>query len=186
MSPVSRSKAKAPAARGGSTAPRTLTEFMAQALVMEVEAAQRYVDLADAMETHNNLEVAELFRKMAAIEGKHAEQIMREMGWRQTPPPPGKRVWEGFEAPETTPVDDVHYLMTPYHALELALAAEIRAERFFARLVKAATVETVRRAARELQAEEAEHVALIRAWMEKVEKPAQDWAHDPDPPRYMD
>ena len=184
MSP--RVRRKAPAANGGGDMPRTLTEFMAQALVMEVEAAQRYIDLADAMETHNNREVAALFRKMAAIEGKHAEQIMREMGWRETPAPPGKRVWEGFEAPETTPVDDVHYLMTPYHALELALAAEIRAERFFARLGEATTVETVRRAARELRAEEEEHVALIRAWMEKVEKPGPDWAHDPDPARYLD
>jgi len=186
MNPKPGSKAAPTAANGSARIPRTLTEFMAHALVMEVEAAQRYIELADAMEMHNNKEVADLFRKMATIEGKHAEQIMREMGWRETPAPPGKRVWEGFEAPETTPVDDVHYLMTPYHALELALAAEIRAERFFARLVEATTVETVRRAARELRAEEEEHVALIRAWMEKVEKPGPDWAHDPDPARYLD
>ncbi|MCC7215281.1 MAG: ferritin family protein [Burkholderiales bacterium] len=184
MSPRGRSKPKAPARR--ADAPRTLTEFMAHALIMEVEAAQRYTELADAMETHNNREVAALFRKMATIEGKHAEQIMAEMGWREAPAPPGKQVWEGFEGPETTPADEIHYLMTPFHALELALAAEIRAERFFARLVEVATVETVRRAARELQAEEAEHVALIRAWMDKVDKPGQDWAHDPDPPRFLD
>ena len=30
-------------------APRTLTEFMAQAWEMEIEAAQRYTDFADAM-----------------------------------------------------------------------------------------------------------------------------------------
>ena len=131
-------------------------------------------------------EVATLFRKMATIEGKHAEQIMAQMGWRETPAAPGKQVWEGFEGPETTPADEIHYLMTPFHALELALAAEIRAERFFARLVEVATVETVRRAARELQAEEQEHVELIRAWMDKVDKPGQDWAHDPDPPRFLD
>ena len=159
---------------------------MAHALIMEVEAAQRYTELADAMETHNNREVAALFRKMATIEGKHAEQIMAQMGWRETPAAPGKQVWEGFEGPETTPADEIHYLMTPFHALELALAAEIRAERFFARLVEVATVETVRRAARELQAEEQEHVELIRAWMDKVDKPGQDWAHDPDPPRFLD
>ena len=184
MSPRSRSKGKAPARAGD--APRTLTEFMAHALVMEGEAAQRYTELADAVEMHNNREVATLFRKMATIEGKHAEQIMAQMGWRETPAPPGKQVWEGFEGPETTPADEIHYLMTPFHALELALAAEIRAERFFAHLVEVATVETVRRAARELQEEEREHVDLIRAWMDKVEKPGQDWAHDPDPPRFLD
>lgn len=184
MSPRPRKKPDAPARR--DDAPRTLTEFMAHALVMEVEAAQRYTELADAMETHNNREVAALFRKMAVIEGKHAEQIMTQMGWRDAPAPTGKEVWQGFEAPETTPHDEVHYLMTPFQALELALAAEIRAERFFAHLVEIATVETVRRAAREMHAEEQEHVELIRAWMDKVDKPGQDWAHDPDPPRFLD
>jgi hypothetical protein len=29
-------------------------------------------------------------------------------------------------------------------------------------------------------------VELIRAWMSKVEKPADDWFVDPDPPRYTD
>jgi hypothetical protein len=92
--------------------------------------------------------------------------------------------WEGFEAPETTPIDEVHYLMQPYHALELALANEQRAERFFARLARAATTASVRKAARELQQEEREHVELVRAWMKKVPKPDADWANDPDPPSY--
>ena len=56
---------------------------MAQALAMEIEAAQRYAEFADAMEMHNNREVAALFRKMADIEGKHATQIMAEMGWKR-------------------------------------------------------------------------------------------------------
>jgi rubrerythrin len=71
-------------------------------------------------------------------------------------------------------------------ALEIALACEERAERFFERLVRVADVESVREAARALQAEEREHVELIRAWMGRVEKPAPDWADDPDPPRYTD
>jgi rubrerythrin len=168
-------------------APRTLTELMAQALAMETEAAQRYDDFADAMEIHNNLEVAALFRKMAGIERKHAAQIMAEMGWKAMPAlPRGRPSWEGFEAPETTPADEVHYLMQPYHALQIALSNEQRAERFFARLVRAAAQESVRQAARELQAEEIEHVALVKAWMKKVPRPDRNWANDPDPPSYTD
>ncbi len=185
--------AKRPAAtkarprKPATTAPRTLEDFMAQALAMEVEAGQRYAEFADAMETHNNLEVAALFRKMAEIEGKHAQQIMAEMGWTAMPAPQaGKVSWQGFEAPETTPGDEVHYLMQPYHALELALANELRAERFFAALARAATTASVRKAARELEAEEREHVELVRAWMKKVPKPDADWANDPDPPVYTD
>ena len=52
---------------------------------MEREAVERYTEFADAMEMHNNREVAAMFRTMAGYEGKHAEQIMAEMGWKQTP-----------------------------------------------------------------------------------------------------
>lgn len=166
-------------------APRTLEEFMVKAYEMEIEASERYADFADAMETHNNREVADLFRKMAGIEGKHATQIMAEMGWK-VPPPPGKAKWEDFEGPETVAMDEVHYLMQPYHALTLALASEERAERFFARIAEAATVDSVRKAALELQEEEREHVELIKGWLAKVPKPDRNWADDPDPPRYTD
>jgi len=165
--------------------PRTLDEFMAQALAMEREAVERYTEFADALEAHNNNEVAKLFRTMAGYEAKHAEQILREMGWEKDPPPPRLR-WPGLEAPETVPIDEVHYLMQPWHALQLALNAERRAQAFFAVLAKLAETEPVRKAALELQAEEAEHVALVQAWLAKVPKPEQDWANDPDPPRYTD
>jgi rubrerythrin len=165
-------------------APKTIEEFMAQAYAMEVEAAQRYTDLADAMDTHNNREVAELFRKMAVIEGKHGTEIMQHMGWKEPPANAVAPSWEGFEAAESVPIDEVHYLMRPWHALQLALAAEQRAERFFAELAKSTTDPSVRKAALELQEEEREHVELVRAWMEKVPQPEKDWAEDPDPPRY--
>lgn len=180
---VARKRPRARSAAG--TAPRTLDEFMAQALVMENEAAQRYTELADMMEMHNNREVAALFRKMAEIEGRHAQQIMAEMGWTSAPAA-GKPPWDSYEAPESAATDDVHYLMQPYHALEVALAAEQRAERFFARLVRAARTESVRKAARELHEEEREHVRLVREWMDRVPKPDADWANDPDPPVYTD
>jgi rubrerythrin len=167
--------------------PRTLFEFMALALTMENEAAERYAEFADAMEMHNNLEVAALFRKMAEIETKHARAIMAEMGWREAPASPsGRSRWGGRDGPETAAADQVHYLMQPYHALEIALANERRAEGFFAELGRVATVASIRKAARALQAEERAHVALVKAWLAKVPKPEADWAEDPDPPRYTD
>ena len=170
-----------------SAGPRTLPEFMAQALAMEREAVQRYTEFADAMEVHNNRDVATLFRTMAQYEDKHASQIMDQMGWTDAPEPPeGGFGWPDPEAPETAPFDEVHYLMQPWHALQLALAAEQRAEAFFGELAQATTSESVRRAALELQAEEHEHVELVRAWLEKVPMPDGDWATDPDPPRYLD
>jgi rubrerythrin len=168
-------------------APETLEEFMRQAYALEREAVERYTDFADAMEMHNNREVAAMFRTMAGYEAKHAEQIMAEMGWSAPPAPPeGGFGWQGFESPEAVPIDEVHYLMQPWHALQLALAAEQRAEAFFGQLARAAMQDSVRKAALEMQAEEQEHVELVRAWMAKVPQPDADWDADPDPPRYTD
>ncbi len=173
---------------GGTVPPLTLPQFMAQAVAMEREAVDRYTEFADMLETANNPEVSALFRTMAGYETKHAEQIMQEMGWTEPPPPPPHLLHAvpGMEAPEAMPIDEVHYLMRPWHALQLALAAEKRAQAFYAVLARMATTEPVRRAALELQAEEAGHVQLVQQWLEKVPKPDQDWAVDPDPPRYTD
>ena len=184
---ITQPKSPSDAAPAIATVPPTLDAFMAQALAMELEAVERYTEFADAMETHNNLEVASMFRTMAGYESKHAEQIMKDMGWTQAPAvSPASHAWSSFDAPEATPIDAVHYLMQPWHALQLALASEQRAEAFFGALADAATDPAVRKAALELQAEEAEHVALVQAWMEKVPRPDSDWAMDPDPPRYTD
>lgn len=172
----------APPAKDGRTE-ITLVQFMAQAWAMEMEAVQRYGELADAMDAHDNHEVAEMFRTMAQNEGKHADQLLAEMGW--TEPPLMARSefrWPSFEGPETVSHDQLHYLMQPWHALELALAAERHAERFFGELTRMATLPSVQRAALELQAEEREHVDLVKAWMKKMGEPDSDQAGDPAPP----
>lgn len=179
--------AEEPGATGKRGGPRTLTEFMACALMMEAEAAQRYSELADAMHTHNNREVAELFTRMAAIERGHAQTIAATMKWREVPVlPPGLLDWASVAVPEGASSDDAHYLMQPYQALQLALAGEERAEAFFARMAEAAATDAVRKAALELRDEERGHVALVKAWMDRVAQPVADWADDPDPPRYPD
>lgn len=185
--PVARPLQK-PAARGpGIEAVRSVNELMAYAYALEIEASERYAEFAEVMEAHNNREVAELFRKLARIEHKHAEQILEEMGWTSPPKPPstGYR-WETPEGPETGDVTDLHYLMQPYHALQIALHNEKRAEKFFAGLVKKASAASVRKAAIEFTEEEAEHVRLVEEWLARTPKPAKDWAHDPDPPAYHD
>ena len=129
----------------------------------------------------------ELFRKLARIELRHAEQVLEDMGWTEPPAPPstGYR-WNGPEGPETADVGALHYLMQPYHALELALYNERRAHRFFNLLAKSAPTDKLRRAALAMAAEEAEHVRLIEDWMKRVPPPEPHWDYDPDPPRYVD
>lgn len=162
-------------------------EFMTRAYVMEVDASERYADFADQMEVHNNLEVAQLFRKLARIEGLHAKRILKEMGWKKPPQALLAWRWDDAEPPETASVTDLHYLMQPWHALEIALKNERRAERFFARIVRSAkTPASVKKVAAEMAGEEREHVRLIRDWMKRVPKPEPGWDRDPDPPVYSD
>lgn len=150
---------------------------------MELDAAERYAEFADQMEAHNNVEVAQLFRKLSKIEALHADQILREMGWSTAPEPVQPSPWSDPEPPETAPVTELHYLMQPYHALELALRNEARAEKFFKRIARAKnTPPEVGELARGMAKEEGEHKRLIRAWMKRVPRPDPEWDRDPDPP----
>lgn len=171
----------------GDEAAASIETLMTWALWLELDAVERYRELADVMETHNNTEVAQLFRRMEAVEGKHAASILAQQGWTAPPPrPPGPPPWVGLPGPESVAHESIHYLMRPWHALTLALEGEEQARRFFETLAAAAPTAEVRAAALELAEEEREHAAAVRAWLARVPCPDDDWHDDPDPPRYLD
>ena len=60
----------------------TMPEFLAHAIAMEREAAERYLELADMMEAHNNLEVASLFRDMVRYSNMHGDSIVERAAYR--------------------------------------------------------------------------------------------------------
>jgi rubrerythrin len=171
----------------GKANPNDRADFLARAWGMEVEAAERYASFADAMDEHNNHDVAELFRKLARIEQLHADQLL-EGPLEGRPPalPPGGIRWESGEGPETAEHGELHYRMQPYHALQIALACEKRANKFFATYASRAPDAKLRDAAREMAAEEMDHVHLIEEWLERTPPPEKDWEHDPDPPLVSD
>lgn len=184
--PMPRSAAKPPVARTDG-AVGSVHELMAYAYALEAEAAERYAEFAEAMENHNNREVAELFRKLARIEHRHSDQVLQEMGWVSPPPPPnGGYRWEGLEGPESGDMSELHYLMQPHHALTIAHHNEQRAEKFFLLLAKKAPTASVRKAALEMATEETEHVRLIAEWLKRTPAPDPNWAFDPDPPVLSD
>lgn len=165
----------------------TYADFMAQAWLMETDAAERYADFADQMEVHNNPEVAQLFRDLSQIEARHAARILAEMGWSEPPRAVRAWRWDSPEPPETAAVTELHYLMQPYHALEIALKNEQRAERFLARIAQERSAPAaVRKTAAAMAKEERAHVRLVRDWMKRVPAPQADWSHDPDPPVLSD
>ena len=84
---MSRTRSVASAVRVARGATSSIGTLMTYALWLELDAVERYRELADAMEMHNNREVAKLFRTMAQYESKHAQQILEEMGWKEAEAP---------------------------------------------------------------------------------------------------
>ena len=160
--------------------------FMARAYTIELEATERYAQFAEQLEAHNNREVAVLFRKLSEIEALHARRILAEMHWPSLPALAPAYAWETPEGPETAPFESLHYLMHPWHALEIALRCETEAKKYYDGIAASGAPRDVREAAKEMAAEEQEHIRLVREWMARVPRPAEGWDHDPDPPRLND
>ena len=160
-----------------------LPELLAHAYAIEQEAFERYAELADTMETHNNPELAELFGRLTRIERIHADRILERAKGMELPHiAPWEYKWGGGESPESPDMSGVHYLMTPHHALSMALAAEQRALRFYEAAAEAAGDAGVRAMAEEFAEEERGHVRLMDQWLAKYPAPRQGWDEDPDPP----
>ena len=160
-----------------------LSSLLSHALALEEEASERYAELADIMEAHNNPEAEELFRKMAAIEQLHVAEIRRQIQRRGLENlPAAEYFWVGTEGPETTDYADLHYLMTPHHALSLARINEQRARDYYLDIAGKSSDPEVVALASELADEEREHVQWVEAWLKRFSDPEEEWDRDDDPP----
>lgn len=161
----------------------SLAAFYAHALAIEREAAERYAELADAMDEHHNDTVAALFRKLGTLEAEHAASLEKQADSVGAPRlAPWEFDWQGPESPEAAPHDEMHYRMTPYQGLEVALANEQRAVAFFEEVARHAADPRVRALAAEFAAEEQEHVGYVMEALSRELQPDADWALDLDPP----
>ncbi|NVK19097.1 MAG: ferritin family protein [Methylocystaceae bacterium] len=161
----------------------TVEELLAHSMTMETEAAERYREIAEAMEVHNNPEVAQLFHQLAGYADKHASE-MEERAKDLTLPhiAPWDFIWEDGDSPEAADGFQTHYKMTPYHVLQLALNVEQGAYDFYQKISNDSTQPDVKKMAAEFAEEESEHVALLQGWVGRYPKPDAHWDEDLDPP----
>jgi len=161
----------------------SLNDLLAVAYQIEIDAVDRYNVLADQMEAHNNPELVKVFRDLARAEGIHGEEIRRlagdfdVMNHAREIAKFGRR-----DSPEEAELDSAHYMMTPWHALQLSLAGEKRALAYFTSIVETAKDPKVKAMAAELVEEEAEHVNLVHRLLRRYPPPSDTWADDLDPP----
>ena len=137
-------------------------ELYAHAIAIEREAAARYAEFAEHMEDDGREDLARVFGLLARLEAEHLEALERRTAGIALPDiPQGRYAWLDSGAPETQARELIFRLMTPRHALAIALAAERRAQAFFEQVYWTTTDPALRALAREMAAEEREHVDLI-------------------------
>ena len=166
----------------------SVADLLAIAYRIELDAVERYGLLADQMETHNNPELTKVFRDLSRAESIHAAEIREMAGDTDLN---GRAnalhsIWPKGESPEEVDLGAAHYLMTPWHALQLCLAGEKRALAFFTSIAETTKDAKVKEMAAELVEEEAEHVNLVYRLLRKYPEPANSWCQDGDPPAAQD
>ena len=161
----------------------SLEEFLVHAITLERESVERYEELADSMEVHNNPAVSALFHKLAHYGELHADEIEQHAaGMELQQIPPWEFKWSAPESPESGPMDEIDYMMDQRRALEFALRNEVRGRDFYALVAETSTHTEVRRLAAEFAAEEDEHVTLLEAWIARLGKGPAGPPVDLDPP----
>jgi rubrerythrin len=161
----------------------SVADLFAVAYQIEADAVDRYVLLATQMEVHNNADLVATFRDLARAEAIHRDEIRRMAGDLDVVARASiVAKWNKGESPEAADLGAAHYLMTPWHALQLALDGEKRALAFFTSVAETAKDPTIKKMAEEFVEEEAEHVNLVHRLLRKHPKPSSSWSDDPDPP----
>jgi rubrerythrin len=156
---------------------QSAAELYAHAIAIEREAAERYTEFSQRMLDLGNEGVASVFATLSRMETEHLMALERRTEGIALPDLERKdyRWLQTGAAPETAARELVFRLMTPRNALAIALGAEKRAQAFFEQVLLTAPDPALRALAREMAAEEGEHIVMIERLAECVPDPFIDW-----------
>ena len=150
-------------------------ELYAHAIAIEREAAERYSEFAGRMADEGRDELADVFGLLARVEAEHLEALQARTEGIVLPAIAQDRYkWLDSGAPETPARELVYRLMTPHHALAIALHAEQRAQVFFEHVYWTSSDPALRALAKEMAAEEREHVDMVSRMLGDTPEPSLD------------
>jgi rubrerythrin len=147
----------------------SLKDALDLAILVEDEAQERYNEFADQMTAHHTEKAAGFFRFMAQNEAKHGEELgarRKELFGDEPMNVDRSMLWD-VEAPE---FDEARAFMSIQEALEVALAAEVKAYEYFDRAIPELQDDGVKALFAELREEEIEHQDLVKQEMAKAGK----------------
>ncbi len=150
----------------------SVAELYAHAIAIEREAAATYGEFAERMADEGREELAAVFSMLAGAEAEHLETLERRTDGIELPALQAHEYkWLDAGSPEVPARELLMRLMTPRQALAIALHAEQRAQAFFEHASWTAADPGVRALAREIAAEEQEHIATLARLLEATPAP---------------
>ena len=162
---------------------KTRAELVAYILALETETIERYEMFADQMDVANNKEVADIFHELAELKRQCLQRAETMAAGEQIPTVAS---WDSCWGPEheavLPEVADTHYLMTPHHALSLALDAERCVNRFFRDIAADSHSSELSSLAEGFVTECSQRLMHLRQWREQFPQPEDGWDEDHDPP----
>jgi len=145
----------------------SLKDALDLAILIEDEAQERYIEFAAQMESHHTAEAAKFFRFMAHNEAKHGEElgVRRKELFGDEPMNVDRSMLWDVEAPD---FDEARAFMSIQQALEVAMAAEVKAFEYFDSALPEVKDPGVKELFAELREEEIEHQDLVKQEMSKA------------------
>ena len=157
---------------------QSVEEFLAYAIKLESDAADRFGQLADAMDACGNREVGKLFRRLADYSRLHLADARARSGFRDIPDIKSEEFnWPDLESPETAAIWAADPFVGRDQALDIALDAETASQMYYQSVFQTTTDPEIRILAEEFAQEESEHVAELEKWL-AAHKSGQAWPAD--------
>lgn len=138
----------------------TLMDALDLAILIEIEALERYRLFASQLGHSHVGDPASVFRMMVKSEAKHADDLVerRQALFGDTPRTVDMTALYDVEAPE---VGAIRWDMSTLHAYRIALSSEQKAYNFYDQALPHVTNDEVRTLFTELREEEVEHIELV-------------------------
>jgi rubrerythrin len=159
-----------------------LRDALDLAILVEEEAHERYLELADQMAKHHTPAAASFFSVMAGNEQRHRDELRerRSKLFADAPRRMTRAMLWDVEAPE---YDEVRAYMSARQAMETALRAETKAHAFFTQAIPHLASDEVRKLFEDLREEEVIHQALVREALRNLPpEPERDPGDNEDEP----
>lgn len=153
--------------------------LISDSLCLKREIADCYLQLADQLENFNNSEAAACFLILA----EQQQQQIQRLAARAATQHPGHKPRPSARVDQPSPADDInalsHYLMTPYHAVELALEIEQTTQQTLLARLNITQSDPQNQLQ---QQEHAQQIQVLQQLLSRYPKPCEHWDEDLDPP----